>query len=1126
MDPASAIGVAAATVQFFAIGIKAIRLGKQVCASKAGSTEADEALETSLRAISDIRKDLRHTITRDADSNIAKAQKQCLEVAGKLLKVLESNKASSQTAKSKFLKDVSATWQVMRARSKIDKLEQELRVAQNHFKQALTVETRNAIAQVLENQGNDTAMLQSLWDEIQQLRPELQQVRIENRAAHHETLSGVARVENSSLAQHTIIQSSHQATLGAIGDLDINIQTQFSDMRVTDIHQDILESLRYPDMLTRQQEISPPATGTYEWIFTGESPYQNVPDIDKALLSADLERRKKLLHWFSNDESLFWINGKPGSGKSSLMSFVANDQRTLQALKIWAGQGSVHIIKFFFWRPGSPLQRSVPGMLRSLLYQVLMADIRVIDKLLIGKSLRRHPTWEQTELLRTLENVLRHQSKEHICFFIDGLDEHDGDYMSLLGLILQTHVTSNVKICLSSRPEPAFRLRLTVCSSISMQDLNRTDIETLVQQKLKPLNTISNTLVEEVTRRAEGIIFWAALVCSSLLRGFTMHDDETILRMRLDETPSGLKDLFCHMFSKIDKVHREHLKVYCHLLKWASETEHMTNYTSLILITAVLQCETIGSLDRFVDLCARTEQQVVGQGQGIIEISRLESELSSERGIWSLAQVAEQGIPQSRYHTSTKQLLSCSHLHIQWVHRSAHDCIFGDAGESVAPWISMMDDRELRDKVVKGLIWLAKHSPMVCIWETGRPGGFLVSNLGVIMTDIVPLTTIDEGCKIVDDLQKLIISSFPGANRLSSRKELQDVGTNEHPILIELLPLMSFWQGILDSGRPGRPSYIVRLVDKPFAAVVCSRLISYPLAAYAHDAFLTTRLFDCISRHLRILPEHTTVSADFLYNRQFGFREILRFDGMNGKRISVNFHCRIVLSWLGSSDLDQADTMHGLAGIRCRASQLDPSWPRILGLLELRNVWRGPQAIDENRELVPLQFLLPNRAFMRWSASDQPLDGSLPDGPLSCFRIICTDRKERINVSQILQKQLVFQPAVVAVFDLGSAATTFLLSQKSHWAFQSVTNHAYALAESLDMTWFGTAADYSICLRTILDDIWANRDHQLDAWQQLYALACVKLWFKCMWKIGDEAEVADWQSDVHALHEAFASESS
>ena len=95
MDPASAIGIAAATVQFFTIGVKAIRVGRQICVSKTGTTEAYEALESSLKAISEIRRDLRHDLVRDVDSNIAKSQKQCLEIAEKLLKVLESLKASS-----------------------------------------------------------------------------------------------------------------------------------------------------------------------------------------------------------------------------------------------------------------------------------------------------------------------------------------------------------------------------------------------------------------------------------------------------------------------------------------------------------------------------------------------------------------------------------------------------------------------------------------------------------------------------------------------------------------------------------------------------------------------------------------------------------------------------------------------------------------------------------------------------------------------------------------------------------------------------------------------------------------------------------------------------------------------
>ena len=710
MDPASAIGVAAATVQFFAIGIKAIRLGRQICASESGTTEAYEALGVSLKAISEIRKDLRPGLVHGADSNIAKAQKQCMEISEKLLRVLEGIKASSQTAKFKFWKDVTATWQVMRSRSKIDKLEQELRVAENHFKQALTVETRNVIAQVLENQGKDTGLLQSLWDVIQNLRPELQQLRKENSASHGQTHSSIAQIEQTSVTQHAVTQSSHQATLGALEGLD----TQLNNMRVTDVHRDFLETLGYPDMLSRQQEISPPATGTYEWVFTGESPYRDNPAYDKDLLSADVERRKKLLHWFSSEESLFWINGKPGSGKSSLMSFIVNDERTSQSLQIWAAQKSVHVIKFFFWRPGSPLQRSVPGLLRSLLYQIIMIDTSVIDKLFAEKSSRRHPTWEQTELLRTLETVLRLRNKEHICFFIDDLDEHDGDYMSLLDLILRTQVTSNIKICLSSKPESTFLLRLSACPSISMQDLNGIDIENLVQQKLSLLGTTSSNLTEEVIRRAEGIMLWAALVCSSLLRGYTMHDDEVMLRQRLDETPSGLRDLFHHMFSKIDKIHRDHLRIYCNLLKWASETTHATHFTSLSLVTAVMQEPDCNSLDDFIRMCASCEQRIVAQSQGLIEVGRRGFKRNpSEKGLWALQNVADQGVLQSQKHSRNEELFHYSQLHMRWVHRSAHDCIFGEPGEAVAPWIVITDDLEFRRKTVASLQWLARYSPTI-----------------------------------------------------------------------------------------------------------------------------------------------------------------------------------------------------------------------------------------------------------------------------------------------------------------------------------------------------------------------------------------------------------------------------
>jgi hypothetical protein len=46
--------------------------------------------------------------------------------------------------------------------------------------------------------------------------------------------------------------------------------------------------------------------------------------------------RGKFARWLRSNEPLFWISGKAGSGKSSLMSLIKDDSRTNRALSTWA----------------------------------------------------------------------------------------------------------------------------------------------------------------------------------------------------------------------------------------------------------------------------------------------------------------------------------------------------------------------------------------------------------------------------------------------------------------------------------------------------------------------------------------------------------------------------------------------------------------------------------------------------------------------------------------------------------------------------------------------------------------------------------------------------------------------
>ena len=61
----------------------------------------------------------------------------------------------------------------------------------------------------------------------------------------------------------------------------------------------------------------------------------------------------------------YFINGKAGSGKSTLMKYILNDSRTLSALSQWAGDRQLLIVTFFFWNIGTPLQKKQCGYAKS-----------------------------------------------------------------------------------------------------------------------------------------------------------------------------------------------------------------------------------------------------------------------------------------------------------------------------------------------------------------------------------------------------------------------------------------------------------------------------------------------------------------------------------------------------------------------------------------------------------------------------------------------------------------------------------------------------------------------------------------------------------------------------------------
>ena len=236
-----------------------------------------------------------------------------------------------------------------------------------------------------------------------------------------------------------------------------------------------LESLRFDDINTRLKDISESNPETFGWVFDDETSYA----------------WDNLSNWLKFGQRLYWINGKAGSGKSTLMKFIINDQRTHDALKVWSNGRDCMTLQFYFWLSGSKLQRSMKGVLCSLLYQLLINNSTALENTFRNdRVLREKRTvgdWSSDEVKEILFSVIESMNcTGNICIFLDGVDEfdQDEDVQHLLDLIESLANCQEVKFCVSSRPEAYLEKRLSKYEKLRLQDLTVKDMEHCIKHSL------------------------------------------------------------------------------------------------------------------------------------------------------------------------------------------------------------------------------------------------------------------------------------------------------------------------------------------------------------------------------------------------------------------------------------------------------------------------------------------------------------------------------------------------------------------------------------------------------------------------------------------------------------------
>ncbi|KAG8527833.1 uncharacterized protein KY384_006749 [Bacidia gigantensis] len=310
-----------------------------------------------------------------------------------------------------------------------------------------------------------------------------------------------------------------------------------------------LRSLSFAEAEARFEGIEVAYHQTYTWIF------------DPQIGLADwLEGKSR--------NNIFWIQGKPGSGKSTAMKFAISQPLTLQLLQKYSDSHWI-VASFFFHDRGTSMQKSGEGFLCNILYQILSQQqslFPVIYDLLARETVAQPFTikfWKSQWTLSRLREVLmtigqKSTSKVNLCLFVDALDEHNGSYRELVDILmdiaqLTNNPTFRVRLILAGRPENVFRTAFRDCPGFAIHEHTENDIRNYVDGRLQKEMCASqpiegdiqlSNLVGSVVQLARGVFLWVKLAVNELVEGLCEGDTLEELDILLSTIPTELEDLY------------------------------------------------------------------------------------------------------------------------------------------------------------------------------------------------------------------------------------------------------------------------------------------------------------------------------------------------------------------------------------------------------------------------------------------------------------------------------------------------------------------------------------------------------------------------------------------------------
>lgn len=324
----------------------------------------------------------------------------------------------------------------------------------------------------------------------------------------------------------------------------------------------IAKGIQFSTIQTREDSIPKTCENTYSWILQDESPTQD-----------GITTRNTFPKWLDDDsQKAYWITGKPGSGKSTIMKMILNQEYLKDWLSRSLGTLRFLLVKYYAWISGDTLQKSIEGLKKTIIFQALEQYPDLAPALTprrwafcqVLRSTSDLPLWDKWEVEESFEALLSSCGGTiKLVLFIDGLDEFKTPPFEIIKCIryMMTRCSHGFKACVASRPWPEFQDEFSDGPMLQMHLLTQNDMKIFVnktltinkgfveQSQLHP--DVAEKLLTDIVEKANGVFLWVSIVVQHLSSGFSGGESIFQARKTLEALPSDISSLYDAIWADI-----------------------------------------------------------------------------------------------------------------------------------------------------------------------------------------------------------------------------------------------------------------------------------------------------------------------------------------------------------------------------------------------------------------------------------------------------------------------------------------------------------------------------------------------------------------------------------------------